>query len=66
MTNDPTGLLIIRAWVENGSSEPLRAQIRLSADLSGGIERELTLTQVEDVCDTVEEWLAGVLKNAAE
>jgi hypothetical protein len=64
MTNDPTGLLIVRAWVEDGSSEPLRAQIRLSTDLSIGIERELTLTQIDEVCDTVQQWLEGVLKRA--
>ena len=66
MTTDPTGLLIIRAWVEDGSSEPLRAHVRLSTDLSVGIERELTLTQVEDVCITVKEWLDSLLKKAAE
>lgn len=66
MTNDPTGLLIIRAWVENGSSEPLRAHMRLSTDLSVGIERELTLTLVDEVCNTVEEWLESVLKRAGQ
>jgi hypothetical protein len=53
----PTGLLIIRAWIEHGSSDPLRAHIRLSTDTSTGIDRELTLTQVDAVCDTVQEWL---------
>jgi hypothetical protein len=58
---DRTGLLIIRAWVEEGSSEPLRAQVRLTADVSIGFERTLTLARPEAVCDTVRAWLADVL-----
>ncbi|HEX8770495.1 MAG TPA: hypothetical protein VF711_06990, partial [Acidimicrobiales bacterium] len=44
---DPTGLLVIRAWVERGSSEPLRAQIRLSTDVSAGFERTLTVARAD-------------------
>ncbi len=43
VANERSGLLIIRAWIEPGSSEPLRAHIRLSTDGSAGIERTLTL-----------------------
>ena len=56
-----TGLLIIRAWIEEGSSEPLRAHIRLSSDVSAGIERTLTVARVEEVGATVEDWLADIL-----
>ena len=59
---DRTALLIIRAWSEPGPSQPLRAQIRLSTDVSLGIERTLTLSQVDEVCDAVREWLAHILK----
>ena len=58
MASDRTGLLIIRAWVEEGSSEPLRAHLRLSSDVSSGIERTLTLSRAEDVAATVREWLS--------
>ncbi len=64
MATDRTGLLIIRVWIEEGSSEPLRAQIRLSNDVSAGIERTLTLARAEAVCATVQEWLAGFLSDA--
>ena len=61
MPLDNVGLLIIRAWVEQGSSKPLRAQIRLTTDVAAGFERELTLADVSDVSATVEAWLRDVL-----
>ena len=64
MGRDRTGLLIIRAWVEEGASEPLRAQVRVSSDVSAGFERELTLVRVDDVCATLKEWLADILSDA--
>jgi hypothetical protein len=60
-TNGTTGLLIIRAWVEPGSSEPLRAQLRLTNDVSAGIERTLTLSRADKVCAAVGEWLADIM-----
>jgi len=56
-----TGLLIIRAWIEKGSSEPLRAEVRMSTDVSAGFEHSFTLLRPEAVCATVQEWLADVL-----
>ena len=57
MTKTPTGLLIIRAWAEPGSSSPLRAQIRLTTDVSVGLEHSETLTQAETVMEVVRAWL---------
>ena len=57
-----TGMLIIRAWIEEGSSEPLRAELRISSDVSGGFDRTVTLSQTRAVCDTVLEWLDDVLE----
>lgn len=64
MASDRTRLLIIRAWVEEGSSEPLRAQLRLSNDVSAGFDRTLTLARAEEVCAAVEEWLADIVIDA--
>ena len=64
-TTGKTGLLIIRAWVEEGSSEPLRANIRATTDVSVGFERAVTLAQAGEVGVTVQEWLAEVLGDAA-
>jgi len=64
METDRTGLLIIRAWVEEGSSEPLRAEVRISTDVSAGFERTLNLARADAVCATVEEWLREILSDA--
>jgi hypothetical protein len=55
------GLLIIRAWVEEGSDERLRAEVRITNDVSAGIQRTVTLARAEEVRATVEAWLADVL-----
>jgi hypothetical protein len=57
--------MIIRAWAEEGSSEPLRAHVRVVTDVSTGEERTMTLTRVEAVCATVQEWLADIVSGAA-
>jgi hypothetical protein len=57
VTRTRTGLLIIRAWVESGSSSPLRAQIRLTSDVSLGLERSQTVTQADAVVQAVQAWL---------
>ena len=61
MPRNHTGLLIIRAWVEQGSSKPLRAQIRLTTDLAAGLASEITLADVNAVAEEVEAWLQDVL-----
>lgn len=58
MASDRTGLFIIRAWIEEGSPEPLRAHIRISDDVADGFRRTLTLSRPEAVCGEVQEWLA--------
>jgi hypothetical protein len=44
MAHDPTSLLIIRVWVEEGSQKPLRAFVRHTSDVSAGFEHAETLT----------------------
>jgi hypothetical protein len=61
MTRSRIGLLIIRAWVEPGSSSPLRAQIRLTNDVSQGFERNLTISQETAVLEAVQAWLSEFL-----
>lgn len=61
MLTGSTGLLIIRAYVEPGSSSPLRAEIRLTRDVSLGIERTLNLVDGDVVADVVRGWLDGIL-----
>jgi hypothetical protein len=61
MPLDFTGLMIIRAWVEPGSSKPLRARIRLTRDVGAGFQGEVTLADLPSVSATVEMWLRDVL-----
>jgi hypothetical protein len=61
VTRTRTALLIIRAWVEPGSSSALRAQIRLTTDVSKGFDASLTVAQEEAVVAAVQAWLSDVL-----
>lgn len=60
------GLLIVRAWAEADSPVPLRAVLRLTTDLSSGMQRRLTLTDADEVCDAVRAWLADIVRSAAD
>jgi hypothetical protein len=65
MPTHRTGLLIIRAWVEEGSQEPLRAHVRVSDDISSGIEREVALVHLDTVMELVDAWLHGIVDEPA-
>ena len=58
---DRTGLMILRAWVEEGSREPLRVQIRLTTDVSKGFQRTMNLSDTEAAAAAVERWLTDVM-----
>jgi len=60
-----TGLFIIRAWIEQGSTDPLRAHIRLTTDVSRGFEDSMTLSELRAVCEAVATWLGNVLSGPA-
>lgn len=62
---EATGLLIIRAWIEEGSSEPLRAHLRINSDVSDDVESTVTLSRIDAVSDTVTDWLTQLLADAA-
>ena len=61
--SDVTGvaLLTIRAWCEEGSEHPLRAEIRLADDVAAGFGSTLTLVSPEEVMGSVRAFLDGVL-----
>ena len=56
----PTGLLIIRAWLEPGSSTPLRATLRFTNDVSLGLERTVTLADADEIAVVVRQWLGEI------
>lgn len=61
MPIDRTGLMIIRTWVEPGSSKPLRARIRLTRDIGASFENDITLTDIPAITAAVELWLEDFL-----
>src|SRR5688572_14946064 len=61
-----TGLLIIRAWVAEGSDKPLRASIRTTLDVANGLEDDHTVVDVAVASATVEAWLGQILAAAQE
>jgi hypothetical protein len=66
VTRSRNGLLIIRAWVEPGSSSPLRAQIRSTTDVSQGFEHTMTVAQEEATIEAVQAWLSDMLASARD
>jgi hypothetical protein len=60
-----TGLLIIRAWAEPGSSSPLRVQIRLTTDVSQGVERSETIAEADAAIEIVHDWLQEMATTAS-
>jgi hypothetical protein len=64
MTTSRIGLFIIRAWVEPGSSIPLRAHIRRTTDVSQGLEQGLTVAEKEAVVAAVQAWLSEMVADA--
>ena len=60
MSSSRTGLLIIRAWLEQTSFRPLRVHIRLTTDVSSGFERSVTVTDAALVRAVVDSWLDDV------
>jgi len=64
VTTYRVGLLLIRAWVEPGSSSPLRAHIRRTTDASLGFEQSSTVAEKDAVVAAVEAWLAEILADS--
>ncbi|MCZ2525286.1 hypothetical protein ACFV1B_05440 [Streptomyces sp. NPDC059637] len=61
MAASRTGVLIVRVRIEEGSALPLRAHVRLTDDITSGVERSVTLTGADAVCEVVREWLGEML-----
>jgi hypothetical protein len=64
VTRPRIGLFIIRAWIEPGSSSPLRAQIRRTTDVSQGFEQRLTVAEEEAVVAAVRVWMSKMLADS--
>jgi hypothetical protein len=49
--------MVIRAWMEKGSTKPLRAEVRHTSDVSTGFNAEATLTESDGVVAEVRAFL---------
>lgn len=65
MSEDRVGLLLIRVWTEEGSTAPLRARIRQTTDVAGGMRDGVTATDQEAVVALVRAWLDDSLREGA-
>jgi len=61
--NEPTGvaLLTIRAWCEEGSATPLRADVRLADDVATGFRSTVTFIDADAVVVAVRAFLESVV-----
>lgn len=49
--------MVLRVWTEQGSTQPLRVDVRHTHDVSRGFRQALTLTDIEVVMATVRRFL---------
>ena len=57
MASERIGLLTVRVWVEPGSSQPLRANVRFTNDVSEGYQAARVLSDERAVNEAVQNWL---------
>jgi hypothetical protein len=55
-----TGVLVVRAWLEDGRNGGLRARITWTADVSGRGLTRLTASGQEQIHEAIEAWLDAV------
>ena len=60
MKDQSSGLMVIRVWIEAGSTNPLRAVIRQTSDVSSGFTSATTLSEADRVLDEVKAFLIEV------
>ncbi len=63
MRHDRTGLLIIRAWVEEESAEPLRIHLRSTTNIAAGLDPPMHLASGDRVAEIVRNWLAAIVED---
>jgi hypothetical protein len=54
-------LLTIRAWCEDGSDHPLRAEVRIADDVAAGFRSTVTTVNADATVEAVREFLDSVL-----
>ena len=62
-TLDRSGVLVVRAWVEGGTTAGLRARIIQSRDLTSTEQLVTTTSTVDEILATVRTWLDALLSD---
>jgi hypothetical protein len=58
-----SGVLVVRAWVEGGTPEGLRARITQSRDLTSTEQLVTTTAHVDEILSTIRAWLDALLSD---
>ena len=61
MGHDSEGVLLIRAWIEQGSTEPLHAHIESTVGLPPAPVSDHAVAGVNPVLEAVKAWLQQIL-----
>jgi hypothetical protein len=61
MNPDQVGLLILRVWVEPGSTRPTRLQLRTTTDPATGFTHSRTLADIDEAITVIRAFLNTVL-----
>ena len=54
---DVTALFLVRVRFEAGSTQPMRAEVRMTPDVTAGFGASSTVTDVEAAVTLLREWL---------
>lgn len=64
-SEDTTGIIVVRAWVDGNGHDELRARITSLLDPRSGEEHLSAAAGIEAVCDEVRGWLERMLARQA-
>ena len=64
MPPERTAVLIVRAWVEQHPTAPLRVTVRATTDVAGGVQHTQNFADVEAAVQAVRAWLREVEAHA--
>jgi hypothetical protein len=58
---DKTAVMVVRAWLEGGQTDQLRARITQSLDIAAPDEVVSTASTIDQVCTMVRSWLEAFI-----
>jgi hypothetical protein len=61
VAKERTGVIVVRAWIENDASATLRARITTSSDLSSEEQTVTVAAGIDEVVAGVRDWLEAFM-----